>query len=128
MKTSSEIKTEIYGIIKQSGLMESMTGVLRKTKRPKDSRSEDVVISVIANQNGKEQMAIVVVNAYIQDEERDGQMEESPRVGEVAKMMEQLLDVVKYGRVRITLEKQEVFELDTDEHYISNRLLYRFRQ
>lgn len=35
MKTSSEIKTEIYGIIKQSGLMESLTGVLRKTKRTK---------------------------------------------------------------------------------------------
>ena len=45
MKSDIEIKDDIYKFIKGSALEKAVTGKLRKTRRPKDSNLEDIVIS-----------------------------------------------------------------------------------
>lgn len=129
MKTDIEIKDEIYEYLKGSELMERLDGVLKKTKRPAGSRKEDVNISVLANQNGKIQEAIVYINIYIPDTDTGLQTEEnSPRLREISRLSADLLEVVKYSNVRMNLESQHVYEAETGgEHVISHRMLYKVK-
>lgn len=129
MKTDIEIKDEIYAYLKDSELMQRLDGVLKKTKRPAGSRREDVNISVLANQNGQIQEAIVYINIYIPDLEDEQQTEENtPRLREICRLSADLLEVVKYSNVRMNLESQHVYEAETGgEHVISHRMLYKVK-
>lgn len=127
MKTDTEIKTDIYMYIKDSLLAKSVTGVLRKTRRPLNSKKEDIIISVLSNVNGQIQEAYVNVNIYVSDIERDGQYEEnSPRLDKLCKQAEQLLSLHYGVDYRINLESQRIYEVnDANEHVINNKLLYK---
>ena len=77
MKTDIDIKDDMYGIIKGSALSKAVTGKLSKTLRPAGSYKEDIVISILANNNAQLQEAYVNVNIYVKDNARDGQSEEN---------------------------------------------------
>lgn len=127
MKSDIEIKDDIYLFMKDSALVKEVSGTLSKRKRPKDSKKEDIIISILDNQNRQKQEAFVNVNIYVQDQDEEGQMQEdSPRLRKLCKMAEELLDVGRKGSFRFNLDKQRVFEVpDTNEHVINNRLLYK---
>lgn len=127
MKSDIEIKDDIYKLIKGSALEKAITGKLKKTRRPKDSNLEDIVISMLDNENGQMQEAFVNVNIYVPDDMRDGQAEEKTiRLRELCKIAYNLLEVGRGESYRFTLAKQRVLEVNgKNEHFINNKLLYK---
>lgn len=128
MKTDIEITDELYEKISKSGLMDLLNGELRKNfKRKPDSDTNDVLIGVLANQNGKIQEATVNVNIYIKDVVIDDQSDEDrPKLRQVMKVASDFFEVIKYGNVRINLESQHYYSSE-GEQIINNRLLYKVK-
>lgn len=126
MKTDIDIKDDIYLFIKGTALEMSVTGKLTKRKRPKGSFLEDIVISVLANQNGQIQDAFVNVNVYVHDVDVDGQFEEDTiRLRELCRICEQTLKLGRGNDFRFVLDTQRVMEVNgKNEHFINNRLRY----
>ena len=126
MITDIEIKDELYKLIKGTELAKEVTGVLSKRKRPKNSTKEDIIISVVANENGQKQEAVANVNIYVQDEfnESTDQYEESSiRARLLSDLAKNLLEVGRFQGARFTLARQRFVEIEgTNEHVINNRL------
>ena len=126
MKTDIDIKDDIYLFIKGSRLAYEVNGELRKTVRPKDSNLEDIVISVLANQNAQIQEAFVNVNIYVKDVYRNNQNEEDTiRLRTLCNLAKSLLKLGRGDDFRFVLDSQRVLEVEGKaEHYINNKLLY----
>ena len=114
--------------------MKEVTGKLKKTSvRPRDSRSEDIIISILANETKQKQIAYVYVNIYVSDDTLDGQDEEkSSRLRKLCQMSFDLFDNVRgnYFRLSITDSNYEcgqrvIESAATSEHVINNKLLYQ---
>lgn len=128
MKTDEAIKTDVYKVIKKSDLMKEVTGVLKKTKRPHNSKKEDIVISILANEVAQIQEATVNVNIYVADITVDSQPEEDTvRLGKLCELAANLFEVFTGDGFRARLTSQRVFEVEgTNEHIINNRIEYKF--
>ena len=129
MKSDIDIKDDIYRLIQKSDLKKAITGSVSKTKRPKDSKLEDVVVSVLANHTAQRQEAFVVVNVYVKDDDVNGQNEEcSSRLRTLCQICLSLFERVIGQDYRLSLSEdagQKVIETDNAEHVISNKLLYQ---
>ena len=126
--TEIEIKDIVYKMIYGSILHKSVNGVLKKTKRSVNSTTEDIIISVLDSDTRQLQQAFVNVNIYCADDIVNGQAEECTiRLRELCRIADDFLSVQHINGIRITLDKQKVFEVDgKDEHMINNRLLLTF--
>lgn len=126
MKTDIDIKDDIYSHLKESALEKSVDGRLCKRMRPNGSDKEDIVISVVANQNGQIQEAVVNVNVYVRDVFVRGQYEEDTiRCRELCRMAWEVLEVGRGGDYRFVLDRQRVLPVEgKNEHFINNRLIY----
>ena len=134
MKTDIDIKDDIWRVIKKSPLFKEVTGELKKTSvRPKESRKEDIVISILANNIRKKQMDYVNVNIYVAENYVDGQSEEnSERLRRLCKMAFSVFENVRGVDFRLSLTDpnfdcgQRVIESEgTSEHVINNKILYQ---
>lgn len=134
MKTDIDIKDDIWRVIKKSPLFNEVTGELKKTSvRPKESRKEDIVISILANNTKQKQTAYVNVNIYVADDYVDGQNEEnSERLRRLCKMAFSVFESVRGVDFRLSLTDpnfdcgQRVIESEgTSEHVINNKILYQ---
>lgn len=126
MKSDGAIKTDVYRYINESGFMNNVNGKLSKTKRPYNSRKEDVVISILANEGTQLQTAIINVNIYIQDQDVDGQFEEDTiRLEEICKMAWNLLKTFRTSEYAAHAIKQRVYATSTGEHVINNQVEYK---
>lgn len=134
MKSDIDIKDDVWKIIKESSLLREVSGDLRKISvRPKNSRSEDIVISVLANSTKQKQIAYVNVNIYVADDYIDGQSgENSARLRKLCKMSFDLFDNVRGWDFRLSLTDpnyecgQRVIESSgSEEHVINNKILYQ---
>lgn len=128
MKSDIDIKTDVFHRIQGSALANEVTGVVRKTgKRPKGSKKEDIVISMLANQNGQIQNATVNVNIYVAAEIVNGQAEEkSLRLKTLCDLAGSLFEVFRGNDYRAHLLEQRVFEVEgADEYVINNKIEYK---
>ncbi len=127
MKTDIDIKDDMYGIINGSALSKAVSGKLSKTLRPAGSHKEDIVISVLANNNAQLQEAFVNVNIYVKDNTRDGQSEEnSIRLRELCSLSRDLLERGYKDDFRYELSSQRVVAVEgKGEHIINNKILYQ---
>ena len=134
MKSDIDIKDDVWKIIKESSLLREVSGDLRKISvRPKNSHSEDIVISVLANSTKQKQIAYVNVNIYVADDYIDGQSgENSARLRKLCKMSFDLFDNVRGWDFRLSLTDpnyecgQRVIESSgSEEHVINNKILYQ---
>ncbi len=127
MKSDIDIKDDIYMFIKGSPLGNAVNGKLSKTLRPAGSNNEDIVISMLSNQNAQIQEAFVNVNIYVRDLVRDNQTEEDTiRLRELCNLAKSLLEVGRGNDFRFILDSQRVLEVEgKSEHFINNKLLYR---
>ena len=127
MKSDIDIKDDIYTFIKGSTLEYEVTGKLCKTKRPTESNKEDIVISVLANDNGQIQEAFVNVNIYVRDVTRNRQSEENTiRLRKLCNLAKSILEAGRGRDFRFILSSQRVLEVNgKEEHVINNKLLYR---
>lgn len=127
MKSDIDIKDDIYMFIKGTPLENAVNGKLSKTLRPAGSSNEDIVISMLSNQNAQIQEAFVNVNIYVRDLVRDNQTEEDTiRIRELCNLAKSLLEVGRGNDFRFILDSQRVLEVEgKSEHFINNKLLYR---
>ena len=126
MKSDGAIKTDVYRYIKASGFMNNVNGKLSKTLRPHNSREEDVVISILANEGTQLQTAIVNVNIYIQDNDVDGQFEENCiRVEEICKLSWNLLETFRTSEYAAHAIEQRGYATSSGEHVINNQIEYK---
>lgn len=134
MKSDIDIKDDIWGVIKNSPLLDEVTGQLKKTSvRPKGSRNEDIIISILANATRQKQVAYVNVNIYVADDDVHGQDEErTKRLRKLCRMSFDLFENVRGKDFRLSLTDpnyecgQRVIESSgTAEHVINNKLLYQ---
>lgn len=134
MKSDVDIKDDVWRVINKSALLKEVIGELKKTSiRPKDSRSEDIIISILANDTKQKQVAYVNVNIYVADDNVDGQSEEqTTRLRKLCQMSFDLFDNVRGNDFRLSLTDpnfecgQRVIEsAGTSEHVINNKVLYQ---
>ncbi len=135
MKTDIDIKDDVYMLVSKSALAGKITGVVSKTLRPANSRKEDVVISILANNNGRPQSAFVNVNVYVPDSavkyDVDNQTvtqyeEDSARLREICNLCKELFETYVGDTYRITLDSQRVLSSSDDgAHIVNNKLLYQ---
>lgn len=134
MKSDIDIKDDIWKVINKSVLCKEVTGKLKKTSvRPKDSRNEDIVISILVNDTKQKQIAYVNVNIYVADDDVNGQNEEqTSRLRKLCQMSFNLFDNVRGNDFRLSLTDpnfecgQRVIESEgTSEHVINNKILYQ---
>nr|DAN07928.1 MAG TPA: hypothetical protein [Caudoviricetes sp.] len=134
MKSDIDIKDDVWRVINKSVLLKEVTGELKKTSiRPKGSRSEDIIISILANDTKQKQVAYVNVNIYVVDDDIDGQREENTtRLRKLCKMSFDLFDNVRGNDFRLSLTDpnyecgQRVIDSGgTSEHVINNKVLYQ---
>lgn len=135
MKTDIDIKDDVYMLVSESALAGKVTGAIRKTLRPANSRKEDVVISILANTNERPQYAYVNVNVYVPDSavkyDVDNQTitqyeEDSARLREICNLCKELFETYVGDTYRITLDSQRVLSSSDDgAHIVNNKLLYQ---
>lgn len=135
MKTDIDIKDDVYMLVSKSALAGKVTGEVSKTLRPANSRKEDVVISILANNNGRPQSAFVNVNVYVPDSavkyDVDNQTvtqyeEDSARLREICNLCKELFETYVGDTYRITLDSQRVLSSSDDgAHIVNNKLLYQ---
>lgn len=135
MKTDIDIKDDVYMLVSKSALAGKITGVVSKTLRPANSRKEDVVISILANNNERPQSAFVNVNVYVPDSavkyDVDNQTvtqyeEDSARLREICNLCKELFETYVGDTYRITLDSQRVLSSSDDgAHIVNNKLLYQ---
>lgn len=134
MKSDIDIKDDIWKVISKSPLKAEVSGALKKTSvRPKGSRKEDIVISILANDTKQKQVAYVNVNIYVSDDDVEGQSEEqTARLRKLCQMSFDLFDNVRRKDFRLSLTDpsfecgQRVIEAaGTSEHVINNKVLYQ---
>lgn len=134
MKSDIDIKDDIWRVINNSTLLKEVTGKLKKTSiRPKGSRNEDIIISILANDTKQKQVAYVNVNIYVADDYIDCQSEEnSDRLRKLCKMSFDLFDNVRGKDFRLSLTDpnyecgQRVIESSgSSEHVVNNKVLYQ---
>ena len=135
MKTDIDIKDDVYMLVSNSALAGKVTGEVSKTLRPANSRKEDVVISILANNNGRRQSAFVNVNVYVPDTavkyDVDNQTvtqyeEDSARLREICNLCKELFETFVGDTYRITLDSQRVLSSSDDgAHIVNNKLLYQ---
>ncbi len=127
MKTDTEIRDDVYALVKKSQIMDAVNGKLCARLRPQNSTAEDVVVSVSANTPGDPQRAFVNVDIYVKDVKVDGRNEEdTARVRELSRVAYDALQSNTMPDFYATLEEQRVYAVDaTGEHLIQNKLRYR---
>lgn len=135
MKTDIDIKDEVYALVSSSKLAETISGDLSKTLRPANSSKEDVVISILSNNNSEVQSAYINVNVYvpdlsityqIEDHEITQHEEDSNRLREICNLCKDLFSLCIGDTYRITLESQRVLpSADGSTHIVNNKLYYK---
>lgn len=128
MKNEMEIKTDVYLLLKDSDLAKAVSGTLTKTRRPEDSKAEDIVISVLTPPTCREVQEVYLnVNIYAADLLRGNRHEENTlRLNELCRLAFDALEVCHGDGFRLSLSEQKVMEVPgADEHFINNRVLYQ---
>lgn len=127
MRSDEDIKTDIFKFIKGSELHRSVSGKLSKRKRPKGSDKEDILISILANENGQVQTAYVNVNIYVKDVNVDGQDEEDTlRIASLSTLADNLLGEFYGQEYTLKMLSQRVLEVPgAAEHVINNKVEYK---
>ncbi len=127
MRSDEDIKTDIFKFIKGSELHRSVSGKLSKRKRPKGSDKEDILISILANENGQVQTAYVNVNIYVRDVNVDGQDEEDTlRIASLSTLADNLLGEFYGQEYTLKMLSQRVLEVPgAAEHVINNKVEYK---
>ncbi len=128
MKVDGKIKTDVYRVIKGTALELAISGKLSKRGRPSGSNLEDIVVSVLANQNGQKQEAFVNVNIYVPDiqDETNAYVINDLRMDELSELAAQLLDKYNGGSFRFEIDTQKTIQVESKfEHMVNFKLLYQ---
>lgn len=127
MTSEAEIRDFLFLLLSSSVLPVTVDGKIYKTKRPANSRNEDVTISVLDSGNGQFQTAIVNVNLYVRDVQYEANAfaEDTKRVRELSELMIEILDGYVDEEYNLRMDSQHVMEVEGEkQHCINNRVLF----
>ena len=126
MKNDERIKQDVQEYIFTTVIPEMVTGVVKKDRRPRNSRLEDVIISVLANENGQIQDATVNVNIYVADKPAGNQYDpDHERLDELADVCQSVFEVFRGDGFRASLLSQRITAVEENEHVITNKIAYK---
>lgn len=127
MKTDTEIRDIVYGIVKSSVLNDKVGGKIYPRKRPDNSDAEDIVIAVLANNLSSVQQSYINVNIYVKDLNVKGEsIENTKRIRELSRIAMDALKVIN-NDYRLTLSEQRTIEAEEiGYHIINNKMLLRY--
>lgn len=137
MKSDIEIQKWFYHKIKGTELEKTVSGILSDRGRPNGSESEDIVISVLANNGGgQEQTAYVNINIYVKDQwnAESGTWErDTIRLAELCDLSKFLCNlygdeysvIAKDSNPPTVLPAGVTFQDGHTEHFINNRLFIK---
>lgn len=125
MKNDVQIMKEVQEYILASALADEVTGVIKIARRPRDSRQEDVIVTVLANENGQIQQVTVNVNIYVRDLDSGNQKDlDKDRLDTLAGMAQEIFEVFRGSDYRARLLSQRITAIE-DEHVITNKIEYK---
>lgn len=135
-KTSSDIEGDIYNMLRESALAQSLSGtVYREGYRPRDSRLEDAVVIFTAGLNGEIQEGTVTINIYVPDIDPYGNgvlVKNGKRVAELerkAQLWREALTAEKSNYLFLTDDEDTIHavrEEDIHQHFIVVTLNYKY--
>lgn len=129
IRTDIDIKDAIYDWIAGSDTVAAISGAVYKDQRPLNSKKEDIEITILTRDGGKQiQSAYVNVNIFVPDIKRGGDMiEDTARLRTLCALAAEDFDYVHNGSSIFELDSQQVYRVnDADLHAINNRILVRF--
>lgn len=125
MKNDECIKEEVLEFIMSSELPGMVSGVVKRDRRPEGSGEEDVIISILANENGQVQSATVNVNIYVSMVDAGPQKDpDHERLKELAEYSQGLFDVFWGTDYRARLLSQRITHKE-DVSVITNKIEYK---
>lgn len=125
MKNDERIKQDVLDYIFTTELPDEVSGVIKRDRRPRGSEMEDVIISILANENGQIQDATVNVNIYVKDKPAGNQYDpDHERLDVLADMSQRIFDVFHGDGFRAHLESQRITAVE-NEHVITNKIRYK---
>lgn len=126
MKNDEQIKKDVLDYIMTTELPDAVSGIVKRDRRPTDSDKEDVIISVLANENGQIQVCTVNVNIYVKDELAGRQKDpHHDRLNELASIAAEIFEVFRGEHYRAHLKAQRITAVGEDEHVITNKIEYK---
>ena len=128
MISDTDIKDALYMYLKTTRLAKEVNGeICKRGKRNPESTSEDIVLSVVANELGQKQSLVVYVNVYVQDDyvkPHSQNEEKTVRLKTLCNLCMDALETFRLDDARVVLTSQRVLEAGNDkEHVISNKLI-----
>lgn len=125
MKNDERIKLDVQDYIFTTELPDEVSGVIKRDRRPRGSEAEDVIISVLANENGQIQNATVNVNIYVKDKPAGNQYDPNhERLERLADISQRIFEVFRGDGFRAHLLSQRITALE-NEHVITNKIEYK---
>ena len=126
MKNDEEIKEDVQEYIFTTELPDAVSGVVKLDRRPDGSRKEDVIISILANENGQIQDATVNVNIYVADSPAGTQYDPNhERLKVLAALSSRIFEVFRGRDYRAKLLAQRITAVAEHEHVITNKINYK---
>ena len=131
-KTEKQIEKDVYRIIRDSDLNAAIRGKMyRDGMRPKNAKTEDIVVKFLTGTDGQEQKGIVLVHIYVPNivsPSGDGEMVPNitriDQLQEIANNVLQGLEDTEYLFEKDGTPKSYEAE-DGKQHFINIRLSYR---
>lgn len=131
-KTAHEIQGDIYTLLSQSAIAESISGnVYREGYRLHNSRAEDAIVIFTTGENGQIQTGVVTINVYVPDIDikRQGMLvENGKRCAELERIAADWVASLTLDKTPYKISLQDTIyteaEPDIHQHFIVIRLRY----
>ncbi|MBQ7512403.1 MAG: hypothetical protein IJU11_06640 [Prevotella sp.] len=134
IKTSAQIEKDFYRLVKSSAIASSIGGkVYRDGTRPRNSKSEDAVVTFVAGLDGQIQDGVVVVNVFVPKKpfgKNTDSVKDISRVDELSQIIRDWLDL-RPGSPEYLLPKKDRPTIKdyedplTGETYIHTRIKFK---
>lgn len=133
-KTSRQVQGDIYQFLKDSTLSTMISGrVYRNGMRPRDSKTEDAVVTFVTGTVADIQSGVVVVNIYVKDIDpfcNGVLVEDSRRTEEIEVAADQWVKSLTCARsdykFQLAATIQTYEEPAVHQHFVSVRLRYDY--
>ena len=128
MKNDVEVRQDVFAVVVQSEIKDTIDGEVRYIPRKAGSKAEDCIISVLDSDNAQIQDCIVNVNIYVPNITSGGEsVENINRTKLLATICENALKSKFGDGFHLFLEKQRILPVNgKDEYVINNRIRYKF--
>lgn len=130
-KTAKQIEKDVFRIMRNSELKNVIGGKFyRAGMRPKNAKTEDVVVKFLTGIDEQEQSGVVLVHVYVPNIQasKDGELVENiPRVDELEELLNATVANLEDGEYLFEKDgTPNSFPVEgIEQHFINMRLKYR---